>query len=494
MKSFDKTKMKSLIKETLYNSTAQAIIKIIETPYFLLKSFLLACVILSTSLCSWLIVKLILDYLSYDVTTKLRALNDTPVLFPKITICNLNPFTTENALGFLKQINRDSYPYFDIFDETQMNQLDFQTKWNMIKAISFMAKYKMNDLNEIEKRKLSRPLEDILLICEFAGRSCSAKNFSWYFDPWYGNCWQFNTGLNETLKYVSYPGAIFSFNMYFYVNFNENLATFNSYMSALGALIRIDNSSYLTNYQFDGIRISPGYTSYISMSRSFKSNLPQPYSNCLIDNETNSGFHSDLFDLIQNSAYKYTQAFCFWQCTQKAIIQECNCTDPTVFSFFSNVPKCLTRNGIECMLRVYDKTFNEGDFFEKNCLKDCPLECYLDEFDISLSSVELIPNLIFDYLNSNYSKVSSDLFRKDKIDLEKAKKSFVALSIFYKSLSYEISTESPQYNWITLFANISSYLGFFFGISLFSLWEPIQVLIEIIFIKYKCKCNKNESR
>ena len=125
VKKANNSKMKSLIKETLYNSMAQAIIKILETPNFLLKVFLLACVILSTSLCSWLIVKLILDYLSYDVTTKLRALNDTPVLFPKITICNLNPFTSEFALGFLKQINRDSYPYFDIFDETQMNQLDF---------------------------------------------------------------------------------------------------------------------------------------------------------------------------------------------------------------------------------------------------------------------------------------------------------------------------------------------------------------------------------
>ena len=90
--------------------------------------------------------------------------------------------------------------------------------------------------------------------------------------------------------------------------------------------------------------------------------------------------------------------------------------------------------------------------------------------------------LIIDYLNSKYTKLPND-FVKTKIDSESARKSFVNFNIFYKSLSYEISTESPQYNWITLFANISSYLGFFFGISLFSLFELIQVLIEIMFMK-----------
>jgi hypothetical protein len=79
--------------------------------------------------------------------------------------------------------------------------------------------------------------------------------------------------------------------MYFYVNFYENLTQFNSFsiffggFGASGALIRIDNSSYLTSYlPKDGIKISPGSYTSISLSRSFKTNLPRPYSNCLIDN------------------------------------------------------------------------------------------------------------------------------------------------------------------------------------------------------------------
>jgi len=68
--------------------------------------------------------------------------------------------------------------------------------------------------------------------------------------------------------------------------------------------------------------------------------------------------------------------------------------------------------------------------------------------------------------------------------MDAAKKSFVYFSVFYKQLSYEVSSESPQLLLITLFANICGYLGLFLGVSVFSIFEIIQVLIEIIFIKF----------
>ncbi len=49
-------KVKNLIKETLYNSAAQAIIKIIETPYYTLKIFLFICLIASSGICSYLFI------------------------------------------------------------------------------------------------------------------------------------------------------------------------------------------------------------------------------------------------------------------------------------------------------------------------------------------------------------------------------------------------------------------------------------------------------
>ena len=78
----------------------------------------------------------------------------------------------------------------------------------------------------------------------------------------------------------------------------------------------------------------------------------------------------------------------------------------------------------------------------------------------------------------------SDDFLSNQIDAETAKTSFVYVNIFYKSLSFEVSTEYPQMSPITLISNIESNLSLFLGVSVFSLFEPVQILIEIIYLKY----------
>ena len=478
--------IKSLLKETLDNSVAHAIFKIIETPIFTLKVFLFVCVILSSGLCSYLIIELIMSYLSYGVSTTTRTIYETPALFPKITICNINPFTTKYAFEFLKQINEEVAPNSNVFNDEQMNHLDLLTKLDIIEKIKIKAIFKMNELNETGKRKLSHPIDEILV--KLKSFSCTPSDFAWYFDPWYGNCWMINSGLNkmgqrEALIKKSLSGENYGLKMGCYVNFYRNLTIINSspmYGGGLGALIRIDNSSFLTYYiSFDGIKLEPGKIVSLGVSRSFKSILPRPYSNCLIDNETNAGFRSELFDLIQKSDYRYTQSLCFFQCWQREILLKCNCTDPARVSLFPNAKKCIRHNETNCMFNMWT---NDDTFFQVNCSSDCPLECYSDAFDFSLSSYKLTPKYYLEYLNSNLTNLKDD-FQMDKIDADMAKESFVYLTIFYKSLSFELSTETPQLTLITLFANMGGHLGLFLGMSVFSLFEPIQVLIEIVCMK-----------
>ena len=86
------------------------------------------------------------------------------------------------------------------------------------------------------------------------------------------------------------------------------------------------------------------------------------------------------------------------------------------------------------------------------------------------------------YLDSKFN-LTPDLI-SNQIDIETAIDSFISLNIFYETLSYDISSESPQLALITLFANVGGYLGLFLGVSVFSLFEIIQVLIEILSIKF----------
>ena len=136
---------------------------------------------------------------------------------------------------------------------------------------------------------------------------------------------------------------------------------------------------------------------------------------------------------------------------------------------------------------MYNEKINKNNFFEENCLRECPLQCYLDQFEATLSSYDLIPKMYMDYLYSN-ENLSGDFVSKAKnVPSEDVKKSFVYFNVFFKELSYEMSTESPQLNLITLFANLGGYLGLFMGVSVFSVFEPIQVLIEIYWMRKNVK-------
>jgi hypothetical protein len=76
------------------------------------------------------------------------------------------------------------------------------------------------------------------------------------------------------------------------------------------------------------------------------------------------------------------------------------------------------------------------------------------------------------------------------VSVVKARESFVSINIYYDSISYTLSTESIQMDFVSLIAAIGGNLGLFLGVSAFSLCEIIQVMIEIYFIKYSKIKNK----
>ena len=93
---------KYILKETLYNSLCQAIIKIVFSPHFILKLFLSLFVIVTSGLASYLAIESIMNYFTYGVTTTSRTVYEAPTLFPKVTYCNANKFTTKYSRKFFQ--------------------------------------------------------------------------------------------------------------------------------------------------------------------------------------------------------------------------------------------------------------------------------------------------------------------------------------------------------------------------------------------------------
>jgi hypothetical protein len=89
-----------------------------------------------------------------------------------------------------------------------------------------------------------------------------------------------------------------------------------------------------------------------------------------------------------------------------------------------------------------------------------------DKHHLFSAKIENNPNLSCDFINRPISDEHS----------------LAGVNIFYSSLSYKSTTESPQTNVITLLASIGGNLSLFLGVSMFSLCEIIEVFIELFYI------------
>jgi len=158
--------------------------------------------------------------------------------------------------------------------------------------------------------------------------------------------------------------------------------------------------------------------------------------------------------------------------------------------FDENVCDSSNTKEAPCFLYAWSLFSRQKDFVEKNCLPSCPLECNQTNFNTQLTSLRLTSwkyylNLIQRYLSS--------LFISTNLNKEVALESFVSLNIYYDSLSYMLTTEAPQMDWISLLGNIGGNLGLLLGVSFFSLCELVEVMIEIYFIKSRRDFNNQKT-
>jgi hypothetical protein len=438
-------RIKLILDDALETPSTKTLFKIISTRHHIIKLFLFVFLSAFTGYSSYLVINSIFDYLNYGVTTTSRTFYETSTLFPKVTFCNLNSFTTKYA-------------------------------WNLTETSIDDGMY----LSDEEKKKLGHDLKDILFECKFNLERCDSSNFTWSFDPWHGNCFTFNSDLDSsgnetTFKQSTMTGPLYGLRFTFYVNYYEKFMDSATY-NMLGALIRIGNSSFSTYYPaLSGILVPPGFQANIAVEREFKSILPKPYSNCEIDSNSPKFIQNlDLYNLIVESKYEYTQQLCFYQCYQRYLIQKYNCTEKAFLSLF---------NESFCLAGVVENDNFVTNFIDKNCISSCPLECDKLFYKTSSSLSQITANSYA--LDIQYNPNLASDFIDRTLDLSTVRESFVKVNIFYESLSYSLTTESAQWDANSLLGSIGGNLGLFLGMSVFSFSELIVLGIEIFFVLYE---------
>lgn len=194
MKKTDEIKL--FVKEVLYNSFAQAILRLFLTPHRIaLRIFLFLFILSSLALSSFMVIESVGDFLSFPDFETSRTVFEASTYFPMVTICNINPITTQYGYEFVRDVNRIYAPNESIFDDSTLN-LSGTKRFNLKKLIRNQTFIHMHTqmLNEMKRRMLSHSKHNVLFHCSFRNEICTSSDFQWTFDPIYGNCFIFNNG------------------------------------------------------------------------------------------------------------------------------------------------------------------------------------------------------------------------------------------------------------------------------------------------------------
>jgi hypothetical protein len=187
----NKNKLRDLLKDHLTNEMFAALQEVYYSPHISIKIFLVIFLLASYGLASYTTLNLVLSYFEYGVTNTVRTVYETPALFPKVSICNVNPFTSKYGYEFLRYLTNNTFESFP--ENASTFQKLTQTFITQTKAYTIIK-----NLTDLDKKSLGQDLKDSLLSCTFNLIECTSDDFSWFYDENYGNCYSFNSGFNST--------------------------------------------------------------------------------------------------------------------------------------------------------------------------------------------------------------------------------------------------------------------------------------------------------
>ena len=457
-----KTKLKEKFIELSSASTSHGFPNMFRTKHWPVRVMWLIFFLVSTGLCIFMVYRSVNDYLSYDVVNKIRDFSELPMVYPVITFCNVNPFINEENESFIKKFLPITFNVSFFQENYDLNQTasENDTYTNEYYAKNIEANFltlkeakaqalieAMNPENgDVNRKKLGYPLKEILLNCLYNEKPCNTSDFTWTYLYDFGNCYQFNTGKDETGNSTTLKKSFIAGNkngLYLELYSGEAESIYSLQPdSGLIAFIHNQSSKPVPS---EGIRIQPHSLTSIVLKKVLTQRQPHPYSNC---QDLNSfAFDKTLHNVIIDSGSSYKQKLCFDLCLQQIIINKCGCYDLKYLKV-SNAAPCLNLTKSECANTEYLNFINND--INDMCSKFCPLECESQYFEYTISNSRFPTQNYLNILNTNPALAAhSDLISEANISANT-----LALKIYFENLQYTLISESPKTSIFDIVANV----------------------------------------
>ena len=454
-------RIQDTVSDAIKSSTGHGCPNILKSKIISIKIMWSFFTALSMGICTYLIIESILSYFKYEVTTKTRVVNEYMSIFPTITVCNLNYFTSNDSVKFIKDL------------QMVMNSQDINPIEHLFVTVAKM--YSKQKDYEFLKEKYGDSLNKLIVNCQFNYERCELDEFKFFLHPNYGNCYQFNLGqdLNgkrKELKSVGTTERQSGLRLILNISVTDELKFMSS---SLGALLFVHN--HTTNPMLvDSIALKPKTETNIAVSRTFYQSERKPFSNCDGETDDINSHNSEYYKIVHENSKTYTQALCFHQCIQKYFIDNCGCFVAEYLCFYHSKP-CDLISWKNCIGEAFQNIKN-GYHLKNECEKKCPLECQGMWFDKTVSANEY-SNLIFEKALTQYNGSDAIYFNRSFDSSEIA-----VVNIYYQNLGFLSISENPTTSLGGLLSNIGGIASLFLGISFLTLVEILEFFMNVIHV------------
>ena len=395
------------------NITMHGIFRILSSKHLLVKIFWLILFLVSSGYLIYQVVEIFKSFLHYSVTTKIETKIEKPLQFPAVTFCP--------AKAFEENFTREA-----VLNDTKLNDILKETD----KGKSFVRSFSFGFM--------PYNYED---------------HFKRIIIPQMGSCYIFNP---NGAVYQKRAGKLYGLSI-------KLLVDKSAMIPSQGVYVTVHSYDEFPFPTLNGIGLSPGFSSIISLKKRTIRRQPSPYpSDCTYGGEEKLFYPG-----------KYTVNNCELSCTEAEAIKRCGLPISAMTPvYLSNETKTmlLKHSNVSSAKKCLFQPGMVNSLLEIECY--CRLPCQEIHYEKSLSFVKW-PN---GHVLHQYAKQILRANISDNNAEKSLRNRLFELHIYFEEMSNEVITELPEWTLTKLLSDIGGQMGIWLGASVFSVIELLVVV------------------
>ncbi|XP_035254020.1 acid-sensing ion channel 2-like isoform X2 [Anguilla anguilla] len=391
-------------------------------------------------------------FFSYPHVTSVGAAAAASLVFPAVTVCNLNPYR------FPRLTRNDLYHAGELLALLDVHLRVPDAHLAEPHVLAFLGERanftgyrpKPFAMREFAER-VGHDLGEMMLYCRFQGQECSHHDFATVFTR-YGKCYMFNAAEEgKTLRTTVKGGTGNGLEIMLDIQQDEYLPVWGETEETAfeaGVRVQIHSQAEPPFVHELGFGVAPGFQTFVATQEQRLTYLPPPWGECQ-SKAPDSGFFP-----------VYSVTACRIDCETRYIVENCNCR---MVHMPGDSPFCTPEQYKDCAEPALATLSEENN----NCL--CRTPCNTTRYNKELSMVKIPSKTSARYLEKKFNK--SEKYISDNI---------LVLDVFFEALNYETIEQKKAYEVAGLLGDIGGQMGLFIGASILTILEVFDYAYEVM--------------